>query len=175
MNISNLGYNFFDLNDPFYNDICSTFSYDGQDMSLSERKNLKNSLNASLLYSCINNCFFSDIDPKTLRTICLCKSNYYIINSIYSNNKEINSDKNNLNDTSIMDEFSKSANIKIVKCFRKIFSSEGFIKNYGFYLMSSLLFVEIIISIFFPLSKVDKQLNKFCEKVLKQIKERILL
>ena len=58
VNISSLGYNFFDLNDPFYNDICSTFSYYDQDMSLSERKNLKNSLNDTLLSSCINNCFF---------------------------------------------------------------------------------------------------------------------
>ena len=93
--------------------------------------------------------FFSNIDFKTLRSICLCQTRHYFYNSIYRIDKEINSDKNNLNVTLIMDEFSKSTNIKVVKCFRKIFSSEGFSNNYGFYLMSSLLFVEIYYSIFF--------------------------
>ena len=36
----NLGYNIFDLNDSFYNDICSVFSYNDSDFSLSERKSL---------------------------------------------------------------------------------------------------------------------------------------
>ena len=35
-----LGYNIFNLNDSFYNDICSVFSYNNSDISLSERKNL---------------------------------------------------------------------------------------------------------------------------------------
>ena len=34
----NLGYNIFDLNDPFYNDICSVFTFNNSDISLSERK-----------------------------------------------------------------------------------------------------------------------------------------
>ena len=35
-----LGYNIFNLNDSFYNDICSVFTYNDTDFSLSERKNL---------------------------------------------------------------------------------------------------------------------------------------
>ena len=41
-NAKDLGYNIFNLSDPFYNDICSFFTYNNSDISLTERKNLLN-------------------------------------------------------------------------------------------------------------------------------------
>jgi len=67
------GYDIFDLKDSFYNDICSTFSYNNTDISLSERKKLLNLSNENF---CIKNCTLSTIDINTLRSICYCKSDY---------------------------------------------------------------------------------------------------
>ena len=39
-NVKNLGYDMLNLSDPFYNDICSIFTYNNSDISLNERKNL---------------------------------------------------------------------------------------------------------------------------------------
>jgi hypothetical protein len=57
-----MGYDIFNLNDPFYNDICSTFTYNNSDISLSERKNL---LDLSHENFCIENCIFTTIDNNT--------------------------------------------------------------------------------------------------------------
>ena len=67
---SNLGYNLFDLNDSFYNDICSVFTYNESDFSLSERKSLLDLTDEIL---CMPGCDLINFDIKTLRIICLCK------------------------------------------------------------------------------------------------------
>jgi hypothetical protein len=65
-----LGYNIFDLNDSFYNDICSIFSYNNSDFSLSERKNL---IDLSDEILCLKGYSYSGYDIVTFRIICLCK------------------------------------------------------------------------------------------------------
>ena len=73
----NLGYNIFNLNDSFYNDICSVFSYNNTDFSLSERKNIIDLSDESLCQNIYNySCNYSNYDIKTLRSICLCKIGY---------------------------------------------------------------------------------------------------
>ena len=64
---ASLGYNIFDLNDSFYNDICSPFSYNDSDFSLSERKRLLDLSDENL---CLNGYRQSNFDIKTLRSIC---------------------------------------------------------------------------------------------------------
>ena len=86
VNAKNLGYNIFDLNDSFYNDICSIFTYNDSDFSLSERKNLLDLTDEIL---CMSSCNHSNFDIKTLRSICICKIGF---NSRYDNT--IKNDKN---------------------------------------------------------------------------------
>ena len=81
------------------------FSYNNTDFSLSERKNL---IDLSDEVLCLNRCNYSNYDIKTLRTICLCDTRDYFYYPGYIYSKEINSNKNHLNGTSIIDEFSKS-------------------------------------------------------------------
>ena len=76
--VKNLGYNIFDLNDPFYTDICTVFSYNNSDISLSERRNL---LNLSNEIYCMHNCNFTNIDINTMRSICQCNANYSELNN----------------------------------------------------------------------------------------------
>ena len=62
---SSLGYNIFDINDPFYRDICSVFTFNDSDFSLSERKNLLDLTDENI---CFANYNFSSFDIKTIRT-----------------------------------------------------------------------------------------------------------
>ena len=74
-----LGYNIFDLNNSFYNDICSILVYNDTDFSLSERKTLLDLSDENLT---VPGCNYTSLDIKTIRTIYLCK----ICNDINGNN-----------------------------------------------------------------------------------------
>ena len=74
----------------FYNDICSVFTYNNSDRSLSERKTL---LDLSDEILCPNNCNDSNYDVKTLRIICMCK---IANNSNDSNSLDILNDDSNV-------------------------------------------------------------------------------
>ena len=156
--IDDLGYNFFDLNDSFYTDICSVFTYNNSDISLSERKML---LNLTDEYLCLRDCNFSKYDSKTNRSICYCKIDN-------SNNKSDSSADNRIVENedflTILKNiknvnFSQSSNIKVVKCVSIIFRKNLFINNYGFYISFFLNFFTILLLICSPLSYVDKLLN----------------
>ena len=169
----NLGYNIFDLNGSFYTDICSVFTYNDSDISLSERKNLLDLTDEVL---CMNNCNNSNFDIKTLRSICLCKVGNYSEYDDTEENDKNKKEENSKNDdlfSNLTQKFdiSKSLNIKVVKCFRVIFRKNLFTQNYGFYIMIFMNIFNIITLVFSPLSKVDKKLNKFCAKVIGQMKE----
>lgn len=164
-----LGYNIFDLNGSFYNDICSVFSYNNTDFSLSERKNIIVLSDENL---CLNDCNYSYYDIKTLRTVCLCKiglgeNDGYKLDNKNDNNKD-NKDIVNLVKQNI--DISKSSNIKVVKCFSIIFRKNLFTENYGFYIMLLLLLINMTTLIFSPISKIEKTLNEYCNKILGNMK-----
>ena len=168
----NLGYNIFNLNDSFYNDICSVFSYNNTDFSLSERKNIID-LSDEILCSNIYNysCNYTNFDIKTLRSICICKIGLNENNTIEiksENNKNeinnlVNLVKQNMN-------ISKSSNIRVVKCFSIIFRKNLFTENYGFYIMLALLIINFITLIYSPISKIEKILNEYCNEILIKMK-----
>jgi len=76
------GYNIYNINDSFYNDICSIFNYNDSDFSLSERKTLLDLSDENLT---IPRCKYTGFDIKTIRTIYSCN---------------IGNDKNNSNSLS---------------------------------------------------------------------------
>jgi len=147
-----LGYNIFDLNDSFYNDICSSFSYNNSDFSLSERKKLLNLSDENLT---ISGCNYTSFDIKTIRVIYLCK----IGNDINNNNSvnEVNINDNDNDEDNILKNivFSKASNIKIVKCFSILINSKIFSENYGFYIMLFTNILIILLLIFSLPSKLD--------------------
>ena len=165
-----LGYNILDYNDSFYTDICSVFSYNGSDFSLSERKVLFNLSEENL---CMNECNQSNLDINTLRAICLCQigneKNVNDFNEEKENKKNEGKDIYNMITKNI--DFSKASNIRVVKCFSTIFTIKLFKENYGFYIMLFMNIFNIICLILYPLPKVDKEYQKFCNEVLNQMKE----
>ena len=165
-----LGYNIFDLNDSFYSDICSVFTYNNSDFSLSERKNIIDLSDEDL---CLIGCNYSNYDIKTLRTICLCKIGFNE-NDIISDIKydDINTEKSNLaNLIKNNMDISKSSNYKVVKCFSIIFRKNLFSENYGFYIMFFLLLFNLITLLCSPILKIEKSFNKYCSEILCQMKE----
>ena len=106
----------------------------------------------------MENCSHINFDIKTLKIICLCTIGVYNKNKTEIDNeieKEIN--KNLYNDIlkKITKDisFSKTSNIKVIKCFDIIFNKNLFTKNNGFYIMFFMNCINIIILIFSPLSK----------------------
>jgi len=161
-----LGYNIFDLNNSFYNDICSSFSYNNSDFSLSERKKLLDLSDENLTMS---GCNYTSFDIKTIRVIYLCK----IGNDVNNNNSvsEVNINDNKEDNILKNIVFSKASNIKIVKCFSILINSKIFYENYGFYIMLFTNILIILLLIFSFPSKLDKQLKIFCNTILSQMKK----
>ena len=169
---SSLGYNIFDLNDPFYHDICSVFTYNDSDFSLSERRNLLDLTDENL---CLINCNFSSFDIKTIRTTCICLIGNNFNNSNFSSIININNDENNKDNSAInifeqKFEFSKASNLEVVKCVSIIFRKNLFTDNYGFYIMLSMTIINIILIIFSPINEIETKLRIFCLKVILQMK-----
>ena len=171
-----LGYNIFDLNDSFYNDICSVFTYNNSDLSLSERKSLIDLSDEKL---CINNCSYSNYDINSLRSICICKIGYdYNNNSapldtVINNNTKIeNNNFLNALEKNIKNiDISKSWNIKVVKCFSIIFRKNLFTDNFGFYITLFIFIFHILLFIFHPLSKIEIIYNTYCSNIISQMKK----
>ena len=167
----NLGYNIFNPNDSFYNDICSVFTFNNSDISLSERKTLLDLSDENL---CITGCNYSNFDLKTLRSICLCKIGSEKNNTIIENviNEEIKQENEHLfNLIKENIDISKASNIKVVKCFSIIFSKNLFKNNYGFYINFFMILFNIVIIFFSPASKIEKILNEYCNDVLTKMKK----
>ena len=169
LSTSNYGYNIFNLNDSFYNDICSIFTYNNSDFSLSERKLLLDLTDENI---CVQaGCNFSDFDIVTLRTICECKIgndiNNESLNEIEINNNEEDNIfkilKENIN-------FSQASNIRVAKCFSKVFHKQLFSENYGFYIMFFMLLINILLIMLSFQNNFGKKLNFFVDIIIKQMK-----
>ena len=148
------GYDILDSNDEFYNDGCSLFtSENGTDVILERRKS-DYYLNLSL---CEENCKYDGINSETMKVSCDCEFN--------STKEELNYIKNELSD-SFLNVF-KYSNLKVIKCYSKIFTYQGFFKNYGNWLMIFLIFCFLIIIIFFYLTGLSPLLANIHEEINK--------
>ena len=165
-----LGYNILDLNDTFYKDICSIFTYNNSDFSLSERKTLLDLSDENLT---MPGCNYSSFDTKTIRTIYLCKkSNDINTNNSLSENKINDNDEDNiLTRLKQQIDFSNASNIKIVKCLFIFNNSKLFTENRGFYIMFFTVILHLLLLMFSCPNQLDKQLKIFCNIILSQMKK----
>jgi hypothetical protein len=121
LSAKSLGYNIFDLNDSFYHDICSVFTYNDSDFSLSERKNLLDLSNETF---CNIGCQRSTFDIQTVRAICICdigENIYYNFSSEIQENStnDVNSENADLLKMITKNaDISRTLNLKVVKCFK---------------------------------------------------------
>ena len=121
-----LGYNIFDINDPFYRDYCTPYKSSGNtDVLLSDRiEHIYNNQDAK----CQNNCKFSNYIVNTKFINCTCD----VENQEEEENLEKKIDK--MDAKTLGQSFYyvlKYSNYKILKCYKLVFVKDVLSKNKG--------------------------------------------
>ena len=157
------GYNLFDEDDSFYNDICATYtSENGTDMLLSDRKNDIYSATENLTL-CQTDCELESYNATSKKAKCNCDvaTSTTVIESLDIDNlfskKEIAK--------SFYDTLANS-NFLVMKCYKLIFDGALIFKNYGEIIMTilTLLFLIMMI-IYFILG--GKKIHRYLVSILK--------
>ena len=136
------GFNIFDIKEKFYSDLCHPYHATdfNADLTLQKRQNVYYYYNANL---CEKSCTYDRIDLETFQVICICPIK-----------TEINLDMNQQDLFEYVEEKDriivykeKISNLKSVKCFKYVFTSDGFIKNWGSYFMMLMIIGFIITTV----------------------------
>ena len=160
VNLNEFGYNLFNPNDSFYNDICSKFTtINKKDMILSDRwEDIYIPSNDK--YYCQENCKINSYNISLQKVTCDCilkKENFiFSLDNINFDYKEV---------IPAFQKTFKSSNFFVLKCYKLIFNFANFSKNIGS------IFMSIIIIIFFILMIVycftgQKKVDKFIKKIV---------
>ena len=131
------GYDIFNPNDPFYNDICTPYnSLNNTDMIIKDRKIDIYDPNLTL---CEEICEYKSFDINTLKVNCECQTKTDVNNNI----TETKFSPNILLDNFF--SFDKYTNYKVLKCFNLAFNLNKLIKNIGSYIIIFILLLFIVI------------------------------
>ena len=159
--LSGSGYNIFNENDSFYNDICSTYtSENGTDMLLSDRKNdiLTLSQNQTM---CQTGCELQSYNSTTRKAKCDCTVKVETLNNL---------DINNLFDQKeIVQNFYstlRNSNFKVLKCYKLLIDFSKIGKNYGEIFLTILFSIFLILTIIYFI-KGQKQIHSFIDMIIK--------
>ena len=145
--LNELGYNLFDSEDSFFNDICSTYtSINGKDMLLSDRwEDIYISSNNQ--YYCQEKCKLISYDLLSEKALCNC----FIEEE---EDKDINAQLDNMDFSSkeIIERFSKSiknSNFVVLKCYKLVFVLKKFLKNIGSIIITIIIIIYLILMIIY--------------------------
>ena len=150
------GYNLFNESDKFYTDICSSYTSEyGTDMILEDRKDeiLLKKANVSL---CQENCKLLNYSSSTNKAQCECSPQIEKIDSgsIYSDNRFTLENLISNFETTL-----KSANFRILACYKLAFDFHNFFLNIGRIIMTIIIilhFVTLIVLCFYDFKNVDR-------------------
>ena len=160
--LSQSGYNLFNINDDFYNDICSTYTTEnGTDLTLADRKNIIYDKTGNINL-CQQGCTLKEYNITTKKSQCNC--------AVQTNKTITNLEEIKFSDSSIKSEFFdtlKNSNFRVLECYKLVFSSKGQKNNIGSYIMSGLCFIFIILLLVFIIEEKYK-LNIFVYEVIQQ-------
>ena len=157
-NINDSEFDKYNSNSPFYTDICNTYkSEKGTDLSLEDRKKLYVENGYSL---CEENCELTGYNKETKKASCSCqiKIKFPLISEIYI-------DKNKLYDS--FSNIKTLANLKLMKCYKVLFTKQGILYNIGCYIMIPIIILHFITVIVFYL--------KDYKDILKIIKDLVYI
>ena len=140
------GIEIWDLDSPFYNDVCFEYilddvtdtiiKYKDKDIALKDRA-LVYFPNISL---CENDCNLKGINITTFRAICECS---------YSNNNLLKNNAIYKNEIGQIEELLNSINIYVIKCIKNVINSTNIKRCIGGLIIFIILILEIICTIFF--------------------------
>ena len=159
--LKELGYNMFNINDSFYQDICTPYkSYENTDILLADRINyIYNNEDTK----CQSNCELSEYSEMTKILNCSC-----VINEETSNIK-----KNEFSTKKIYESFVdvlKYSNYKVLKCYNLVFTKNLMTKNIG----SIIIFIYLLVSIGCFITYIIKGINPLKIKMESQVKNNTL-
>ena len=147
-NAKNQGYDIYNPNDTFYNDVCTPYDNENNiDVILNDRKNDYYE-NISL---CESNCEYQEINVESKKVICSCevKTEMNLIDYFSTIHFEPNKIKNDFFDVY------KNSNLKIIKCYNLVLNLNNLKANIGSYLFIflSFLFISSNIYTFFTIKQ----------------------
>ena len=149
------GYDLYNINDSFYQDLCSPFTTDNDtDILLSDRK-YDYYENVSL---CEKNCAYKKYDYTIKKIQCECPVK-----------KEIKIEKDEIDKDSFFSSFidvDNFSNIKVLKCFNLVFSKIGQKNNIGSYIFLMIIFIIIILGIIYRIYQIQNIIKIF-RKIIK--------
>ena len=146
----------YEPNNTFYNDICYIYNNEnGMYITLYDRKE---EYIKKKLYLCPSNCIYNKYDSDNKEVICHC--NIQNANNLLSENNH---------DTLIynLTNLKIYLNLKVMKCFKLLFTKEGFLSNFGNHIIMLIIFFYIISAIYF--------FTKGYNIIFEQIEEIIML
>ena len=142
--LAKYGYQLFNINDTFYNDVCSLYTAEnGADMILKDRKTIiyDNNKNTTL---CQKGCTFESYDIERQKSKCNCAvQKQELIKDI----TKISFDK-----TEFYDSFYKvlkNSNFMVMKCLKLVFSFKGLKNNIGSYMMTGIFVLFIVLTVIY--------------------------
>ena len=164
--LSNYGYNLFDKDDPFYQDICAKYTtINGTDILLSDRKkdiyNVNQNQNESI---CQNKCDIKSYNSKNKKAQCNCLVD---INSV-AEVSSIDNIENLFNAKFIEEKFFNTlsmSNFRILKCYKLVFIFTDLKNNIGQILMSIAILIFIILLIIY-FTKDSYKIRKYIDFIL---------
>ena len=157
-----LGHDLYNPNDSFYQDICLPFtSDDNTDILLYDRKMdyYKNNT------YCEEGCVYIAYDYANRKVHCQCYVKTEIDNNIGNIKFYGNLILNNFF------KFDRFSNVKILKCFKLVFSKIGQKKNYGSYILIIIIIIFIVLMILFYIN-FKKEILRIFNTIIKRKKRK---
>lgn len=139
--ISELGYDIYNTENDFYNDICATYSENGYDISLSGRREFIYQ-NVSF---CDSGCQYKGINYDTMKAICSC---------LPGSNEETQSQSN------VFRKELLSININVMKCYKQFLNLNNLKFNIGFYFNFVLFCGDITLFVICRKNEMTKLFSK---------------
>lgn len=151
----NSGYDIFNISSPFYNDLCISYSFNGNDITIKDRKKKIFPRNI-----CYKNCDYKLFDNEIN---CECKIN--------SNNQIFELNTNGLNIE--FDNKTYFINYKFAKC-SNLFFKKSIVKIFGFWFMLLIIIIQIFV-IFHYLYISENSLYNLVEVLNIEISKNIII
>ena len=155
------GYNLFDPNDTFYNDICAAYTtQNNTDILLYDRRMdiYQLTVNISL---CQKGCDFESYNTLTKKAKCDC---FIQENQINTDMSDLKFDRNEMIEQFY--ETIENSNFRVLKCYKLVFNFSLFKKNIGCIFMTILIFLfEILLILHLIIG--SKKVNEFIQIIIK--------
>ena len=137
--LNEAGYNIYDSEDNFYNDICSTYTTeDGTDMTLEDRKSQIYNTSGNKVM-CQINCKFESYNKLIQKAKCNCNAQ---IQSTQNDITKIDFSKGNIYEKFLIPL--KYSNFKVLKCYKLVISFDDILKNLGRIILAVIYFLFLI-------------------------------